>query len=118
MTPTAKCFLVALYELKRRNKVASMDGLIKILKGQVDDETEPLVKMAGFASCLSLKSKRGKNLLHSLIRNGFLDQKYIEGEYFLALTNLGAKVALESLTKVEAISHKEGKPKAITIRNI
>ena len=118
LTPTAKCLLVAVYELGKKKKIASRDGLLKILQGEVDEETKNLTKMIGFASCLSLKSKRGKMLLHSLVHQGYLDQRYSEGDYFLALSKSGRKVALEALDKVESLSFKSKKPKIPTIRNI
>ena len=118
LTPTAKCFLVATMELARRKKIASTEGLIKILRGEEDEETLSLRDMIGFASCLSLKAKRGKMLLHSLVLNRLLDQKFIEGDYFLALNDLGQKIALESEEKVKTLSFKTKKTKPATIRDI
>ena len=118
LSSCALCFIVAIDELSKRGKIANMDGLIKILQGVVDQETEGLTDMIGFASSISLKGKRGKNLLHALVHQGYLDQRYIEGDYFLALRDSGRIIALENKAKVAQKSFKEPKPKRVTVRDI
>ena len=116
LSPCAIALLVVIDELAARGKIASMDGLIKIVQGVVD--TEGFTDMIGFSSAISLKGKRAKNLLHALVHQGYLDQRYIEGDYFLALRDSGRIIALENKAKVAQKSFKEPKPKRVTIRNI
>ena len=118
LTPTATCFIVAIGELESRGKIASMEGIIKIISGELDEETVSFKDMVGFASSLSIKKKRGKNLLHSLVRKGYLDQRYIEGDYFLALSESGKEVAIMNRDKVLALSFKSKKEKKATIIDI
>lgn len=118
LSPCAIALLVVIDELAARGKIANMDGLIKIVQGVVDPETEAFKDMIGFSSAISLKGKRAKNLLHALVHQGFLDQKYIEGDYFLALRDSGRIVALENKAKVASKSFKEPKPKRVNIRDI
>ena len=118
LSPCAIALLVVIDELAARGKIASMDGLIKIVQGVVDSETEGFADMIGFSSAISLKGKRAKNLLHALVHQGYLDQRYIEGDYFLALRDSGRIIALENKAKVAQKSFKEPKPKRVTIRNI
>ena len=118
LSPCAIALLVVIDELAARGKIASMDGLIKIVQGVVDSETEGFTDMIGFSSAISLKGKRAINLLHSLVHQGYLDQRYIEGDYFLALRDSGRIIALENKAKVAQKSFKEPKPKRVTIRNI
>ena len=113
LSPCAIALLVVIDELAARGKIASMDGLIKIVQGVVDSETEGFTDMIGFSSAI-----RAKNLLHSLVHQGYLDQRYIEGDYFLALRDSGRIIALENKAKVAQKSFKEPKPKRVTIRNI
>lgn len=118
LSPCAICLLVVIDELATRGKIANMGGLIKIVQGVVDSETEGFTDMIGFSSAISLKGKRAKNLLHSLVHQGYLDQRYIEGDYFLALRDSGRIIALENKNKVAQKSFKEPKPKRVTIRDI
>lgn len=118
LSPCAITLLVVIDELAARGKIANMDGLIKIVQGVVDPETEAFKDMIGFSSAISLKGKRAKNLLHALVHQGFLDQKYIEGDYFLALRDSGRIIALENKAKVASKSFKEPKPKRVNIRDI
>ena len=118
LSPCAIALMVVIDELAARGKIASMDGLIKIVQGVVDFETEGFTDMIGFSSAISLKGKRAKNLLHSLVHQGYLDQRYIEGDYFLALRDSGRIIALENKAKVAQKSFKEPKQKRVTIRNI
>ena len=101
--------LVLVYGLEKRRKCASMDGLVKLARGVMDEETKPFRKMVGFASLLSLSSKKGKMGLHALVHHGYLDQIYKEGDYFLRLSAKGRKEARLYAPKVATLSFKEGK---------
>ena len=113
ISQTAKKLLCSVYELSRHRKIANMDGLIKILQGKIDEETLPLRKLKTFGLLISLKGKRAKMLFHQLVRNGYLDQKYIEGDYFLTLTKLGNPIAREFFEKITPNNKEKIKKKTI-----
>ena len=90
-----------------------MDGLIKILQGKTDEETWTLKAYKCFGLLVSLRGKRAKMLIHALVRNGYLDQTYIEGDYFLSLTKLGSKIAKETFEKLPPKKPVKAKKKTI-----
>ncbi|MBO4540527.1 MAG: hypothetical protein J5736_00930 [Bacilli bacterium] len=116
ITKTMEKLLLVVYELKKHRLMPSMDGAIKILQGKTDEETLPLRKLKCFGLLISLHSKRAKMIFHQLVRNGYLDQKYVECDYFLTLTKKGMAIARESFSKLTP--KKEGKAKRKTIRPI
>ena len=115
LRPSGKTMLAIAYGLEKRRKCASMDGLIKLARGIVDEETKPFQKMVGFASLLSLSPKKAKVGIHTLVHHGYLDQIYKEGDYFLRLSKLGRQEATLFLPKLETTSFKESKKAKPTI---
>ena len=116
ITKTMEKLLAVVYELKKHRLIASMDGAIKILQGRIDEETLNLRKLKCFGLLSSLHSKRAKMIFHQLVRNGYLDQRYIECDYFLTLTKVGLAIAREAYPKLAP--KKEAKAKKRSIRPI
>ena len=115
MRPSAKKILAIALVLEERGFLASMDGFVKIISGEVDEETKQLDDLPGFGSSTTVSSKKVKMMIHTLVHNGYFAQSYREGDYFLALTQKGKEVGADYRGKLTVGLKKKSKNKCPTI---
>jgi hypothetical protein len=86
-----RSLLSALASLEEAGVEVTADGLVKVLHGVVERETSSLVDLPAFGYLPSLSSKKLKNRIHWLVRQGFVHLSYDSKleDYFLALTESG-----------------------------
>ncbi|MDO5330412.1 MAG: hypothetical protein Q4F15_03135 [Bacillota bacterium] len=109
-----KKLLALVYLLEKRGKMATIDGLIKIARGEEDGETLFLKGEPGYGCLLSLRGKQAKLSSHGLVREGYLRQVYVDGDYFLRLTPKGEEIAQQWAPRLGS-AIKESKPTIIDI---
>jgi hypothetical protein len=87
LKPSLRRLLSFLALLEQEGYEVTMEGFAKILIGERDEETAPLMNSAAFGALPSLGSKRLKMRCHELIRHGYLTLRYSEEDqdYYLQL---------------------------------
>jgi hypothetical protein len=92
LKPSARAILALVAALHRKGYLASANGIGKLLRGKSDQETTVFSSLDLFGYSSSVSSKRIKARIRTLLRAGYLAQKYVEGqdEYYFLVTAKGA----------------------------
>ena len=100
LKPALRRLISYLALLEEEGYETTMEGFSKILLGERDEETDPLVSSPAFGALPSLGSKRLKMRCHQLIRHGYLTLTYSEEDrdYYLHLNAKSRHLVEEAFT--------------------
>ena len=83
--------LLTVSKLNAAHAYPNKDGIGKILRGEIDDETLPFAKIATFGTLISFQGRKLASYVMMLQRHGYLLNKYdpVSNAFYLAITPAG-----------------------------
>lgn len=112
--------LITVEYLNSKNKYPNNDGVLKILKGEVDEETIEHKDCPTFQTLLSFSGKQISRLIMMLLRYDFLNKIFDKNtnDLYLSITEKGKSYTLSFMKKYKKEFPKKSKQIKKTIVEI